>query len=214
MNQNKTSNDIIKLHEISLKAILEAHKDSLSSIAPSISPTTLTTRATTITKVAATTKVATTKVATTKVKTTTSSLQSRRAVSLPPISLPSLPLLSSQPSPSSPLLSSPPQLLSSPSLISSVTDVSMNTSNAVSQLQLQSSKAISQSPIPPPLIPPSSKSLSKAQVLGCYYCGDYSHWVIYCPEIPENYRGCCFKCWENGHTIKSCKSTKRPPPWK
>jgi hypothetical protein len=212
MNQNKTSNDIIKLHEISLKAILEAHKDSLSSIAPSISPTTLT-RATTITKVAATTKVATTKVATTKVKTTTSSLQSRRAVSLPPISLPSL-LLSSQPSPSSPLLSSPPQLLSSPSLISSVTDVSMNTSNAVSQLQLQSSKAISQSPIPPPLIPPSSKSLSKAQVLGCYYCGDHSHWVIYCPEIPENYRGCCFKCWENGHTIKSCKSTKRPPPWK
>ena len=212
MNQNKTSNDIIKLHEISLKAILEAHKDSLSSIAPSISPTTLT-RATTITKVAATTKVATTKVATTKVKTTTSSLQSRRAVSLPPISLPSL-LLSSQPSPSSPLLSSPPQLLSSPSLISSVTDVSMNTSNAVSQLQLQSSKAISQSPIPPPLIPPSSKSLSKAQVLGCYYCGDHSHWVIYCPEIPENYRGCCFKCWENGHTIKSCKFTKRPPPWK
>ena len=212
MNQNKTSNDIIKLHEISLKAIIEAHKDSLSSIAPSISPTTLT-RATTITKVAATTKVATTKVATTKVKTTTSSLQSRRAVSLPPISLPSL-LLSSQPSPSSPLLSSPPQLLSSPSLISSVTDVSMNTSNAVSQLQLQSSKAISQSPIPPPLIPPSSKSLSKAQVLGCYYCGDHSHWVIYCPEIPENYRGCCFKCWENGHTIKSCKSTKRPPPWK
>ena len=210
MNQNKSSNDIIKLHEISLKAILEAHKDSLSSIAPSISPTTLT-RATTITKVAATTKVATTKVATTKVKTTTSSLQSRRAVSLPPISLPSL-LLSSQPSPSSPLLSSPPQLLSSPSLISSVTDVSMNTSNAVSQLQLQSSKAISQSPIPPPLIPPSSKSLSKAQVLGCYYCGDHSHWVIYCPEIPENYRGCCFKCWENGHTIKSCKSTKRPPP--
>jgi len=90
----------------------------------------------------------------------------------------------------------------------------MNTSNAVSQLQLQSSKAISQSPIPPPLIPPSSKSLSKAQVLGCYYCGDHSHWVIYCPEIPENYRGCCFKCWENGHTIKSCKSTKRPPPWK
>ena len=212
MNQNKTSNDIIKLHEISLKAILEAHKDSLSSIAPSISLTTLT-RATTITKVAATTKVVTTKVATTKVKTTTSSLQSRRAVSLPPISLPSL-LLSSQPSPSSPLLSSPPQLLSSPSLISSVTDVSMNTSNAVSQLQLQSSKAISQSPIPPPLIPPSSKSLSKAQVLGCYYCGDHSHWVIYCPEIPENYRGCCFKCWENGHTIKSCKSTKRPPPWK
>ena len=212
MNQNKSSNDIIKLHEISLKAILEAHKDSLSSIAPSILPTTLT-RATTITKVAATTKVATTKVATTKVKTTTSSLQSRRAVSLPPISLPSL-LLSSQPSPSSPLLSSPPQLLSSPSLISSVTDVSMNTSNAVSQLQLQSSKAISQSPIPPPLIPPSSKSLSKAQVLGCYYCGDHSHWVIYCPEIPENYRGCCFKCWENGHTIKSCKSTKRPPPWK
>ena len=212
MNQNKTSNDIIKLHEISLKAILEAHKDSLSSIAPSISPTTLT-RATTITKVAATTKVATTKVATTKVKTTTSSLQSRRAVSLPPISLPSL-LLSSQPSPSSPLLSSPPQLLSSPSLISSVTDVSMNTSNAVSQLQLQSSKAISQSPIPPPLIPPSSKSLSKAQVLGCYYCGDHSHWVIYCPEIPENYRGCCFKCWENSHTIKSYKSTKRPPPWK
>jgi len=210
MNQNKSSNDIIKLHEISLKAILEAHKDSLSSIAPSISPTTLT-RATTITKVAATTKVATTKVATTKVKTTTSSLQSRRAVSLPPISLPSL-LLSSQPSPSSPLLSSPPQLLSSPSLISSVTDVSMNTSNAVSQLQLQSSKAILQSPIPPPLIPPSSKSLSKAQVLGCYYCGDHSHWVIYCPEIPENYRGCCFKCWENGHTIKSCKSTKRPPP--
>ena len=212
MNQNKSSNDIIKLHEISLKAILEAHKDSLSLIAPSISLTTLT-RATTITKVAATTKVATTKVATTKVKTTTSSLQSRRAVSLPPISLPSL-LLSSQPSPSSPLLSSPPQLLSSPSLISSVTDVSMNTSNAVSQLQLQSSKAISQSPIPPPLIPPSSKSLSKAQVLGCYYCGDHSHWVIYCPEIPENYRGCCFKCWENGHTIKSCKSTKRPPPWK
>ena len=212
MNQNKSSNDIIKLHEISLKAILEAHKDSLSSIAPSILPTTLT-RATTITKVAATTKVATTKVATTKVKTTTSSLQSRRAVSLPPISLPSL-LLSSQPSPSSPLLSSPPQLLSSPSLISSVTDVSMNTSNAVSQLQLQSSKAISQSPIPPPLIPPSSKSLSKAQVLGCYYCSDHSHWVIYCPEIPENYRGCCFKCWENGHTIKSCKSTKRPPPWK
>jgi len=212
MNQNKTSNDIIKLHEISLKAILEAYKDSLSSIAPSISPTTLT-RATTITKVAATTKVVTTKVATTKVKTTSSSLQSRRAVSLPPISLPSL-LLSSQPSPSSPLLSSPPQLLSSPSLISSVTDVSMNTSNAVSQLQLQSSKAISQSPIPPPLIPPSSKSLSKAQVLGCYYCGDHSHWVIYCPEIPENYRGCCFKCWENGHTIKSCKSTKRPPPWK
>jgi len=210
MNQNKSSNDIIKLHEISLKAILEAHKDSLSSIAPSISPTTLT-RATTITKVAATTKVATTKVATTKVKTTTSSLQSRRAVSLPPISLPSL-LLSSQPSPSSPLLSSPPQLLSSPSLISSVTDVSMNTSNAVSQLQLQSSKAISQSPIPPPLIPPSSKSLSKAQVLGCYYCGDHSHWVIYCPEIPENYRGCCFKCWENGHMIKSCKSTKRPLP--
>ena len=70
----------------------------------------------------------------------------------------------------------------------------MNTSNAVSQLQLQSSKAISQSPIPPPLIPPSSKSLSKAQVLGCYYCGDHSHWVIYCPEILENYRGCCFKC--------------------
>ena len=207
MNQNKSSNDIIKLHEISLKAILEAHKDSLSSIAPSISPTTLT-RATTITKVAATTKVATT-----KVKTTTSSLQSRRAVSLPPISLPSL-LLSSQPSPSSPLLSSPPQLLSSPLLISSVTDVSMNTSNAVSQLQLQSSKAISQSPIPPPLIPPSSKSLSKAQVLGCYYCGDHSHWVIYCPKIPENYRGCCFKCWENVHTIKSCKSTKRPPSWK
>ena len=212
MNQNKSSNDIIKLHEISLKAILEAHKDSLSSIAPSILPTTLT-RATTITKVAVTTKVATTKVATTKVKTTTSSLQSRRAVSLPPISLPSL-LLSSQPSPSSPLLSSPPQLLSSPSLISSVTDVSMNTSNAVSQLQLQSSKAISQSPIPPPLILPSSKSLSKAQVLGCYYCSDHSHWVIYCPEIPENYRGCYFKCWENGHTIKSCKSTKRPPPWK
>ena len=212
MNQNKTSNDIIKLHEILLKAILEAYKDSLSSIALSISPTTLT-RATTITKVAATTKVVTTKVATTKVKTTSSSLQSRRAVSLPPISLPSL-LLSSQPSPSLPLLSSPPQLLSSPSLISSVTDVSMNTSNAVSQLQLQSSKAISQSPIPPPLIPLSSKSLSKAQVLGCYYCGDHSHWVIYCPEIPENYRGCCFKCWENGHTIKSCKSTKRPPPWK
>ena len=69
-----TSNAVLQLQLQSLKAILEAYKDSLSLIAPSISPTTLTTRATIITKVAATTKVATTNVRTTKVKITISSI--------------------------------------------------------------------------------------------------------------------------------------------
>ncbi|CAG8457496.1 21516_t:CDS:2, partial [Racocetra persica] len=41
------------------------------------------------------------------------------------------------------------------------------------------------------------------------------HWAINCEQIPQHYRGYCFRCWETDeHMVKDClaeEATK--PPW-
>ena len=46
----------------------------------------------------------------------------------------------------------------------------------------------------------------------CYVCGYFGHGHRQCPNILEQFRGSCLKCYGVGHVAKDCVNNAREPP--
>src|SRR2546429_1000877 len=92
-----------------------------------------------------------------------------------------------------------------------------------------SSSSSSSSPPPPPPPPSPSPSYSFESADGvqlseknspwktsfselCYICGYFGHGHKQCPNILEQFRGLCLKCYGVGHVAKDCVNAAREPP--
>ena len=46
----------------------------------------------------------------------------------------------------------------------------------------------------------------------CYICGYFGHGHKQCPNILEQFRGSCLKCYGAGHVVEDCVNAAREPP--
>jgi len=46
----------------------------------------------------------------------------------------------------------------------------------------------------------------------CYICGYFGHGHKQCPNILEQFRGSCLKCYGAGHVAEDCVNAAREPP--
>jgi hypothetical protein len=92
-----------------------------------------------------------------------------------------------------------------------------------------SSSSSSPPPPPPPPSPSPSPSYSFESADGvqlseknspwktsfsepCYICGYFGHGHKQCPNILEQFRGSCLKCYGAGHVAEDCVNAAREPP--